>query len=76
MNDHYVVIGSEKCGWCEKAKMLLTENGKSYHYFDIRENIQIRDFLIQNGMDTIPQIYTDGELVGGYDDLKHYLEDK
>lgn len=73
--DHFVIIGRDNCPWCEKAIDLIEDRGLSYHYFDVRKNEGIRAFLVQNGLNTVPQIYNDGELVGGYDDLVHYMED-
>lgn len=74
-NDHYVILGRDNCQWCEKAIDLLTYREKTYHYMDIKKHEALRAFMIQNGLNTVPQIYLDGELIGGYSDLEHYLED-
>ena len=75
-NEHFVILGRESCPWCDKAKELVTSKDHTFHYFDVMEADSIREFLIQNGMDTVPQVYKDGEYIGGYSDLENYLEDR
>lgn len=59
------------CPYCVKAKALLTQRGVPF------ETIMIDDwsddewdaFVKKSGMKTVPQIYLDGSLVGGYTQL-------
>ena len=75
MSDMYVVIGKDNCPWCEKAKELLADTGNVFEYFDINKDPAMRHFLVSSGLSTVPQVYLDGELVGGFDDLKASLEE-
>lgn len=59
------------CGFCHAAKRLLNAKGISYAETDILQQPAKRPEMIQraNGRSTVPQIFIDGQHVGGYDDL-------
>lgn len=56
----WLIVGRETCTYCRMAKTLLMQYGIEYEY---REK--------SNG--PVPEIYADGELVGGFEDLKREL---
>lgn len=68
------------CGYCVRAKALLDKHGFEYKEINAKENrdalIERLDNLGQPYKLTIPQIWWDGEYVGGHDDLKAKLEAK
>lgn len=74
--EHFVILGRENCPWCDKAKELLTEKEHSFHYLDVMKEDALREFLLQNGLDSVPQVYRDGEYIGDYAELENYLEDR
>ena len=59
------------CGFCHAAKRLLTAKGVSFAETDILQQPDKRPEMIQraNGRSTVPQIFIDGQHVGGFDDL-------
>ncbi|MDD3419894.1 MAG: glutaredoxin 3 [Candidatus Gastranaerophilales bacterium] len=59
------------CPYCKKAKSLFEQLGVDYEEHDITDNEDdIMDSLIKKtGMSTVPQIFIDGKLIGGCDDL-------
>ena len=63
------------CGYCTAAKKLLDTKGVTYTEHDATHAPEIRQQMIQRakGRSTFPQIFIDGEHVGGCDDL-HALE--
>ena len=65
------------CPYCKAAKALLTRKGVSYQETDVSRDPQIRVAMTQRagGRRTVPQIFIDGQHVGGSDDL-HALEDE
>lgn len=69
-----LVIGGAGCGYCVEAKRLLERKGKSFTYKDISED-GVRTQLVSSGFRTIPQIWIDDEHIGGYNELKEYLND-
>ncbi len=60
------------CGYCTKAKALLAEHGITPYLLDVSDP-SIKRELIADGHKTIPQVYRNGELIGGYDSLVAYL---
>jgi glutaredoxin 3 len=59
------------CGYCHRAKTLLTKKGVAFTEVDVMMTPGARDEMVRrtNGAKTVPQIFIDGELIGGSDDL-------
>ena len=63
------------CGFSAQASQMLMACGKKFAYVDILSNPEIRSTLpkIAN-WPTFPQLYVDGELVGGCDIMTEMYE--
>lgn len=58
------------CPFCAKAKALLTSKELEYAEIDVTSNVEREAEMInRSGRRSVPQIFIDGEPVGGYDDL-------
>jgi len=59
------------CPYCSRARVLLQRKGVAYVDIDIAEEPARRDEMIRRaqGRRTVPQIFINGEHIGGYDDL-------
>jgi glutaredoxin 3 len=59
------------CPYCARARALLKRKGVDYTEIDIIEEPQRRDEMIRRagGRTTVPQIFIDGEHIGGCDDM-------
>lgn len=59
------------CGYCARAKRLLTSKGVSFAEFDVMRDPAKRAEMTarSNGGRTVPQILIDGAPIGGCDDL-------
>lgn len=59
------------CPYCARAKALLERKGVAYTEIDIMEQPNRRGEMVQRagGRTTVPQIFIDGEHIGGSDDL-------
>ena len=59
------------CGYCSAAKALLSKKGVAFREIDATFSPAERATMIQrsNGGRTFPQIFIDGQHVGGCDDL-------
>jgi glutaredoxin 3 len=66
-----VVYVRSWCPWCLRAATLLERKGVSYVEIDIEEQHEREAEMVQRagGRTTVPQIFVDGEHVGGFDDL-------
>lgn len=59
------------CPYCARAKSLLERKGVRYENIDIIEDSSKREEMVAraHGRTSVPQIFIDGEHVGGCDDL-------
>jgi len=59
------------CPYCSRARALLDRKGVDYTNIDIYEEPNRRDEMIRRagGRTSVPQIFIDGEHIGGSDDL-------
>jgi glutaredoxin 3 len=59
------------CPYCARARSLLERKGVDYTEIDIIEEPTRRDEMIRRagGGATVPQIFIDGEHIGGCDDM-------
>ena len=59
------------CPYCHRAKALLQQKGVSYEEYPIDQKPELRDEMISraNGGYTVPQIFINGQHIGGCDDM-------
>ena len=59
------------CGFCHRAKRLLTEKGVEFVEYDLDEQPTKRTEMLGRaaGQRTVPQIFINGAHIGGSDDL-------
>ena len=64
-----------QCGFSAQATQVLMACGKRFAYVDILSNPEIRSNLPQiSNWPTFPQLFIDGELVGGCDIITEMYE--
>jgi len=64
-----------QCGFSAQATQMLMACGQRFAYVDILSNPEIRSSLPQiSNWPTFPQLYVDGELVGGCDIMTDMYE--
>ncbi|QIL02983.1 glutaredoxin [Sphingomonas sinipercae] len=68
-----MVLPEHTCPFGVRAKALLDESG-----FEVEDNtLETREavdaFKAEHGVMTTPQVFIDGERIGGSDDLEQYL---
>ncbi len=59
------------CPYCARAKSLLEKKGVAFINIDVIEDTAKREEMVERsgGRQTVPQIFIDGEHIGGSDDL-------
>jgi len=73
-----VIWSKPNCPFCVQAKELLEKSGIPFEERNIVESdMWTREMLLEAvpGAKTVPQIFMNDVLVGGFDDLKRYYED-
>lgn len=68
-----IVFAKPDCPFCKKAKALLTEKGLSYEEITVGDTVNTTGLRAVANADTVPQIFIDGKLIGGSDDLDAYF---
>lgn len=65
------IYSGSYCPYCVQAKKILAAHGLAFQEYDVSENVDLRDEMMSrsNGRQTIPQIFIDGQHIGGCDDL-------
>jgi glutaredoxin 3 len=65
------IYSRANCPFCVQAKNLLKLKGIEYTEVKIDEDAAAKDFVLEQGHRTVPQIYQDGILLveGGYQGL-------
>ncbi len=69
------IYTSPFCGFCHRAKHLLKSKGVAFTEIDVIADPDRRAEMVRraNGGRTVPQIFIDGQHVGGCDDI-HALD--
>lgn len=64
----------DNCGYCEAAKTLLRSRGLDFKEHNITADTRMRtDLVARTNHRTMPQIFIDGQFVGGYQELKEFM---
>jgi glutaredoxin 3 len=71
----YIIYGKTSCPYCVSAKELLSGKSLPFEYIDLTDKTpEFIDNLKQmTGMRSVPIIYYNNVLIGGYTDLKAKL---
>jgi glutaredoxin 3 len=71
MAAHVKIYTRRWCGYCTAALNLLDEKGIEYEHVDATGDRETRRWLQEvTGRGTVPQIFIDGQPIGGYDDMR------
>ena len=67
-----IIYSSLSCPYCDNAKELIKAKGLNYQEYLIDKDPAKREEMLArtNGRRTVPQIFINGDHIGGFDDLK------
>lgn len=72
----YSLITREGCQFCAKAKQLLLDKNICYSEIKKETGVDARALRGLTGRKTYPQLLVEGVLIGGYDEMVKYFENK
>ena len=72
--DQVAVLSRVGCPHCARAKKLLSDNGLDYVDVPLGHTIRSKAVGAISGGKTVPQIFINGDLIGGADDLENYFK--
>jgi glutaredoxin 3 len=60
------------CPFCTRAKALLRSKGVTFEEIDVGGDPELREKMIElaGGRRTVPEIFINGQIIGGYDELR------
>lgn len=65
------IIKKNPCPYCDRAITLLDNKGLKYEIVDLTDRMdELQTWKEKTGWKTVPMIFINDELVGGYTDLK------
>lgn len=71
-----IVWSKTPCPYCENAKKLLDSKGIEYEVRDVTAGTWTKEQLLEAvpNARTVPQVFLDDELIGGYTELVAHLK--
>lgn len=70
------VFSREGCSFCVRAKGLLSDAGLEFEELVLNRDFREQTVRAISGSPLLPQVFVNGELVGGSDDLEQWLAKK
>lgn len=61
------------CPFCAKAKSMLTEHGMAYEEIVLGNGVSLTSLKAVTGRETVPQVFIDGQHIGGSEELEAHL---
>jgi peroxiredoxin/glutaredoxin len=69
-----LVLARHRCPHCARAKQLLTERRIPFDVVHLGDELSMQGVKAASGGTTVPQVFIEGRLVGGADQLVQHLE--
>ena len=70
------VFSRPGCPHCTKAKDMLDVAGITYEALELNRDFSDRTLRAVSAATTVPQVFINGALIGGADDLESWLGDR
>ena len=72
-----LIYTKDNCIWCDRAKILLDSKKISYNEIDLSDDSERLKFYekIGDNVKTVPQVFIDNKRIGGFQDLKVFLDE-
>ncbi|MFN7836195.1 MAG: glutathione peroxidase [Burkholderiaceae bacterium] len=71
--DQVAILTRPGCSFCAKAKAALDRAGYTYAEVSLDHKVRTRVLGAIAGAQTVPQVFVNGKLIGGSDDLEKFL---
>ena len=70
MSASVLIYLTDWCPFCQRAKALLKKKNASFTEVDVDDRPDLRSWLVSaSGQRTVPQVFINGEPVGGFTEL-------
>jgi len=68
------IITKPGCPFCAEAKQLLADNNLRFEEIVLGQDATLRSVRAMTGKESVPQVFIDGEYIGGTEALRSHLE--
>ena len=72
--DQVAILTREGCGYCTKAKALLTDLGYDYAEIPLDHTVRTKAVGAITGRETVPQVFVNGRHIGGWEELRSWAK--
>jgi glutaredoxin-like protein len=72
--DQVAIFTREGCGFCAKAKALLTDHGYDFAEVPLDHRVRTRVIGAITGQGTVPQVFINGAHIGGWEELETWAK--
>jgi glutathione-dependent peroxiredoxin len=69
-----LMLARHGCSHCRRAKQMLNERGLAFEAVHVGAELSMRGVAAAAGKAQVPQVFIDGRLIGGAEQLAQYLE--
>lgn len=69
-----IIYSRTICPYCANAKSLLESKGIKFTEVNIDSNAAGRDYLVEKGLRSVPQIFQGEVHIGGFDKLQTWIQ--
>ena len=70
------IMSKPGCPFCARAKQLLNERGMAFDDISLGHDASLRSVRAITGRETVPQVFIDGEYIGGSEELEAYFAER
>jgi glutathione-dependent peroxiredoxin len=71
-----MMLARHGCGYCKRAKELLARHGVPFEAVHLGDELTMQGVKAASGVAKVPQIFVDGKLIGGAEQLERFLAEK
>jgi glutathione-dependent peroxiredoxin len=71
-----LMLAREGCPHCARAKALLEKRGIPFEAVYLGDELTMQGVKAASGVATVPQVFIDGKLIGGADQLEKFLAER
>lgn len=69
-----IIYTTKECPYCRAAKDLLRGKNLAFKEIDVTDDEAFDRLVKETGRKTVPQIFIDGKLIGGFQELRQLDE--
>jgi glutathione-dependent peroxiredoxin len=69
-----LMLARHGCSHCRRAKQMLDDRGLAFEAVHVGDELSMRGVAAAAGKASVPQVFVDGKLIGGADQLAQFLE--